>query len=141
MVFDLSHIDNGLEIFVQATEDGKTAMLIGLTAYSPSAESQLTAADLVQHFGYPCGVQVIPDDSGINQVVLIYPQIQARIFLETQGLSLDSRFKAIEIWDESNQVNFCTDRTNDEFNGSWRGFTSVDVYLTRNRRDFGPRRR
>jgi hypothetical protein len=141
MVFILSDINEGLEVVIHPSEDGKTAEWITLTAYSPTAGMQLSAAELVLHFGYPCGVHVLVDDNGIRGIVLIYPQIQARVYAEAQGLSLHSPFRSIDIWNGSNQLDFCKVKTNQEVDGPWRGFTSVDMYLARNRRDLDQSRR
>jgi hypothetical protein len=92
----------------------------------------LTAADLLQHFGYPCHLILKGDKSGIFGAVFAYPKLIAGVFLKGTRLSLDSPVYEIRVVTTEKTL-ACPKGPMHEAD-PWLGFTSIDVYLAVYRR-------
>jgi hypothetical protein len=119
-------------VSVYPSDDGKT--VLGIVLNVRSLYPPLSAADIVLHYGYPCRVEYIASSTG-GGAILVFPKLKSSINLPDFRLSLDSSVAAIPI-SESRDSNPCSDGKREE-RGPWRGFTSAEVYLARNRSALG----
>jgi hypothetical protein len=92
----------------------------------------LTAADLLQYFGYPCHVILKGDKTGIFGAVLAYPKLIAGVFLKGTRISMDSQVYQIRIV-ATEKLQQCPKDPMHEAD-PWLGFTSIDVYIAGYRR-------
>jgi hypothetical protein len=130
IIFNFGSADEALIVLVYPSDDGKTVW--GIVLEGNSLNSRLSAGDVVQHFGYPCRVELSADYIG-GAAMLVYPHHMSSLFVDDFRLSAESSVWAIAI-SEPIGSDPCS-RAQKEQSGPWRGFTSGDVYFARNRRD------
>jgi hypothetical protein len=126
--------NTGNAIVVNPTEDGKTVSSITFESNS-SPTSWPSAADVIQRFGYPCGVFIAAwNEDGTGGIFLIYPKMTTYIAVQDSRLSLDSPSWSLIIQERNSAYISCL-ASSKEYKGPWYGFTLLkDVYRARNRR-------
>jgi hypothetical protein len=121
--------DEKVAVLIYPSSDEKTVWWINLET-SPLS-SGISAADTIQRFGFPCGV-MLDLDPGFSPFLLIYRNTMAEFKLQPMRLSLESPIGALQIRAPDSPV-VCPTYTHMAY-GPWYGFTSMEVYLARNRR-------
>jgi hypothetical protein len=133
IVVNFDGMDETVVVYNYSSGDGKT--VLGTILETNSFNTRLSVADAVRHFGPPCRVELDNDYLGRSGAVLIYPRLKSRVFVVGFRFSLDSTLYMINI-SEPIDTDPCSG-VESEYSGPWRGFTSGEVYLARNRRALG----
>jgi hypothetical protein len=131
----LDGIDFGYAIFMESRE-GSTVASISISGVMQTIP--ITPGQMVSFYGPPCRV-VLVEESGIQlRLEMRYPGMSVG-YIINDYYQLDGRLEldmfAEKFWILSAESDPCNEDT--PTIGTWHGFTSGAVYLTRNRRALG----
>jgi hypothetical protein len=121
------------------SDNGKVGLITA--EYALVRLHPVDVGEIISRYGWPCRL-VIVDYNGIYPIMyLLYPKLRVRIYTFIGDESNPTEYRqqvnspVTELYVTTEDLYGTCSSPTSEFSGPWRGFTSAEIYLSRNRRD------